>query len=162
MRATTATATAMRCRRAAASLSPTQAKCSYGLNSAIFTLRNSVSIARSNTYAVVVPPRQRRKSARYTSASSKPPHAANADASSSVTNPRAEMSPVLNPLLSSRNEIVDVGAIAESLGVRLTACERELLRKKLDFYNDGRVTCDSFRFASQRALEERTIREICL
>ncbi|KAL7550517.1 hypothetical protein ACHAWF_013736 [Thalassiosira exigua] len=73
-----------------------------------------------------------------------------------------ESSPPSDPLSSRSDRPVDVGAVAERLGVRLTACESQLLKKKLDFDEDGIVTRDSFAAASRRALEDRTVREICL
>lgn len=57
---------------------------------------------------------------------------------------------------------VDVGEIAQRLGVRLTSCEKELLKKRLDTNNDGIVTQSDITAAGQRALEHRTTRELCL
>ena len=72
-----------------------------------------------------------------------------------------------NPLyhyfrLHRKDEPVDVGVVAERLGVRLTACEKELLKSKLDFNKDGIITYNNFAIASKHALDERTMREICL
>jgi len=58
--------------------------------------------------------------------------------------------------------VVDVGEIAQRLGVRLTSCEKELLKKRLDINNDGIVTQSDITAAGQRALEHRTTRELCL
>ena len=72
-----------------------------------------------------------------------------------------------NPLyhyfrLHRKDEPDDVGVVAERLGVRLTACEKELLKNKLDFNKDGIITYNNFAIASKHALDERTMREICL
>ena len=72
-----------------------------------------------------------------------------------------------NPLyhyfrLHRKDEPVDVGVVAERLGVRLTACEKELLKSKLDINKDGIITYNSFTIASKHSLDERTMREICL
>lgn len=141
------------CRITTVSVSHTPAR------SALFAVGRSYAVSiRSNNHDV-----QRKNNARYLSSSNKqPPAAAVVDASSSTKNIRNEITPLSKPSLPTKDEPVDVGVIAERLGVRLTACERDLLKKKLDFNNDGQVTCDSFRLASQRALEDRMIREICL
>ena len=64
--------------------------------------------------------------------------------------------------LHRRDESVDVGVVAERLGVRLTSCEKELLKSKLDFNKDGIITYNNFAIASKHSLDERTMREICL
>lgn len=74
---------------------------------------------------------------------------------------RSEISPLSNPASPNKNEVVDVGVVAARLGVHLTSCERDLLKKKL-VNEDGIVTCNSFTMASQLALKDRTMREICL
>jgi len=61
-----------------------------------------------------------------------------------------------------KEQVVDVSDVAKKLGVRLTPCETELLKKKLDFNSNGIITYYDFKLASQRTLEDRTIREICL
>lgn len=64
--------------------------------------------------------------------------------------------------LHRKDESVDVGVVAERLGVRLTGCEKELLKSKLDFNKDGIITYNNFAIASKHSLDERTMREICL
>lgn len=80
---------------------------------------------------------------------------------SSNTNPRSGAVPPSNPLLAN-DEPVDVGVVARRLGVRLTQCEQVSLKKKLDRNRDGEVTSRDFTAASQQALEDRTLRELCL
>jgi len=55
-----------------------------------------------------------------------------ADASSTANNLPTEISSLSNRLLHGKDEPVNVGVVAERLGVRLTSCERDLLKKKLD------------------------------
>mmetsp|Transcript_14693 Transcript_14693/g.32301 ORF Transcript_14693/g.32301 Transcript_14693/m.32301 type:complete len:434 (+) Transcript_14693:225-1526(+) len=75
---------------------------------------------------------------------------------------RTEISPLSNASSARRDEPVDVGEVAKRLGIRLTQCETELLKTKLDVDKDGKVTCLDFTLASKRSLEDRTIRELCL
>jgi len=67
-----------------------------------------------------------------------------------------------HPRTVTAEDPVDVGEYAQKLGVRLTSCEKELLKKRLDTNNDGIVTQSDFTAAGQRALEHRTAREFCL
>ncbi|KAL7491420.1 hypothetical protein ACHAWT_001987 [Skeletonema menzelii] len=66
------------------------------------------------------------------------------------------------PRTVTAEDPIDVGEFAKSLGVRLTSCEKELLRKRLDINKDGFVTQSDLTAAGQRALEHRTARELCL
>ena len=66
------------------------------------------------------------------------------------------------PLNKTAEDPVDVGEIAQKLGVRLTGCEKELLKKRLDINKDGIVTQSDFTLAGQRALQHRAARELCL
>ena len=67
-----------------------------------------------------------------------------------------------HPRTVAAEDTIDVGEFAKSLGVRLTTCEKELLKKKLDTNKDGFVTQSDLTAAGQRALEHRTARELCL
>ena len=64
--------------------------------------------------------------------------------------------------LNKAEDPVDVGEIAEKLEVRLTGCEKELLKTRLDINKDGIVTQSDFTLAGQRALQHRAARELCL
>ena len=66
------------------------------------------------------------------------------------------------PLNKTAEDPVDVGEIAQKLGVRLTGCEKELLKKRLDINKDGIITQSDFTLAGQRALQHRAARELCL
>lgn len=82
--------------------------------------------------------------------------------SSNTPPPTETVPPVLsNPSLAN-DEPVDVGAVAQRLGVRLTQCEQASLKEKLDRNRDDEVTRRDFTVASQQALENRTVRELCL
>jgi hypothetical protein len=49
---------------------------------------------------------------------------------------------------TAEDPVVDVGEIAQKLGVRLTGCEKELLKKRLDINKDGIVTQSDFNYTS--------------
>lgn len=61
-----------------------------------------------------------------------------------------------------KDEAIDVGDTARRLGVRLTSCEKHLLQKIMDKDGNGIITSNDFALASRRALEDRTMRELCL